>query len=169
MHAVIEGQVMRKTRFTNAGFSLIEVMIAVLVLAVGILGAGALQTVGLQTTQGAYLRSQGVILASDIIDRMRANRSVAASYVNAPAAAEPDASCWSAAGGCTPAQIATIDVWRWHNSLAGTLPNGVGIVVKDASNNYVITVTWAENEWVANVGRSSGQLKSVQLSASITP
>lgn len=158
---------MQRKRRHETGFSLIEVMIALLVLAIGILGAGALQTVGLQTTQGAYLRSQGIILASDIVDRMRANRKALAAYVVATGAVTVTdiPSCWIAAGGCTPAEIANADLSRWKNSLTNTLPNGVGQIASNGGDNYTVTVTWDENEWAGAARGNTPQ--SVTLNVAV--
>ena len=56
------------------GASLIEVLIAVLVLAIGLLGIAAMQATALRSSQSAYVRSQGVVNTYSIIDAMRANR-----------------------------------------------------------------------------------------------
>lgn len=149
---------MHSMRTANKGFTLIEVLVAVLVLAVGILGAGALQTVGLQVTQGAANRSQAVILASDIVDRMLANRTVLNTYVGTdtstvvPAAAP---ACLSAAGGCSPAQIAAADISAWATRMA-VLPNGVGTIAL-LNGAYVVQVTWNENEWTGAARGSTPQ------------
>ncbi len=58
---------------TNTGFTLIEVLIAMLVLAVGLLGLAGLQATSLRNNQSAYNRSQATQLAYDLADRMRAN------------------------------------------------------------------------------------------------
>jgi type IV pilus assembly protein PilV len=59
---------------TNRGLSLIEVLVALLVLSVGLLGLTALQTFTLQANQGAYHRTQAVNTAYEIADFMRTNR-----------------------------------------------------------------------------------------------
>ncbi|HLE93281.1 MAG TPA: type IV pilus modification protein PilV, partial [Sulfuricaulis sp.] len=59
--------------FQHRGFSLIEVLVALLVLSIGLLGLAALQTTSLQYNTGSYFRTQATFLAYDIIDRMRAN------------------------------------------------------------------------------------------------
>jgi type IV pilus modification protein PilV len=59
------------------GFSLFEVLIALVVLSVGLLGLASLQTNTLKFNQGAYLRTQATNLAYDMADRMRANRAAA--------------------------------------------------------------------------------------------
>lgn len=57
----------------SRGFSLIEVLVALLVISVGVLGVAALQTKGLQYTQDTVLRNNAVMLANDLIEVMRAN------------------------------------------------------------------------------------------------
>lgn len=64
-------------RTQNKGFTLIEVMVALLVLSIGLLGLAALQATSLKTNHGAYTRGQAIFLAYDIMDRMRANRTEA--------------------------------------------------------------------------------------------
>jgi type IV pilus assembly protein PilV len=67
-----------KTGKSESGFTLLEVLIALLVLAIGLLGLAALQTTGLRSNQMATSRTHATQLAYDISDRMRAN--VAGSY-----------------------------------------------------------------------------------------
>lgn len=59
------------------GFSLIEVLVALVILAFGLLGLAGLQMAGLRNNDSAYLRSQATFHAYDIVDRMRANRAEA--------------------------------------------------------------------------------------------
>ena len=59
------------------GFSLIEVLIAILVLAIGLLGMANMQASGMRCTHGAYLRTQATVLGDDILDSMRANVTAA--------------------------------------------------------------------------------------------
>src|SRR5512138_827355 len=61
-----------------AGFTLIEVLIALVVLAIGMLGIAAVYLEGLRASRDALLRTQAVILAADMGDRIRANRYVLA-------------------------------------------------------------------------------------------
>lgn len=117
------------------GFSLIEVMIAVLVLSVGLLGMAALQGMSLQNARSANYRSQATNLAYQLIDSMRGNRT--SSNLNAylvalnnwtpicpgPAATPPLA--------CTGASVnpVTCDVARWQDRICRDLPNGRGRIV----------------------------------------
>src|SRR5690606_668255 len=62
------------TRSSNRGFTPVGVMVAVVVLAIGLLGMATLMMQSLQSSESAYSRSQASLLAYDIIDRMRANK-----------------------------------------------------------------------------------------------
>ena len=64
------------------GFSLIEVLVALFVLSIGLLGLAALQTTGLRFSHQSYERTQATLQAYDIIDRMRTNKSGTGDTVN---------------------------------------------------------------------------------------
>lgn len=116
------------------GFSLIEVLIALLVTSVGLLGLAALQAKSLQYNHGAYLRSQANILAYDMADRMRINRDVARTngYNISLSATAPS--------GIERVQI---DQSEWLALLARILPAGDGAVTC-ASRVCEITVKWRD-------------------------
>lgn len=127
------------------GFTLIEVLIALLVLAIGLLGVLALQATSLQHNQSAYLESQAAFLANDVLDRMRANKVNAPSYKTDLGDSVTSAkNC--ASGSCTPLELASWDLSQWKQLVASTLPAGRGAVVvtPDAVNgdNYTITVEY---------------------------
>jgi type IV pilus assembly protein PilV len=111
----------------NTGFTLIEVLIAMLVLAVGLLGLAGLQVTSLNNNQRAYFRSQATQLAYDMADRMRTN--ITLGNYNNQAATNDD--CKAAA--CTPAQMAGYDLKQWNDQLAAQLPSGQGIVCLDST------------------------------------
>lgn len=97
------------------GFSLIEVLVTVLVLAVGLLGVAGLQGVSVRNNHSAYLRTQATHLAYEIVDAMRANRDVALAGGYALA--------WSTAPSSSDV-IAQADLVAWRNRLTGLLPTG---------------------------------------------
>ena len=66
-----------RPRAAAAGFTLIESLVALLVLSIGLLGVAAMQLASLQANNGAFQRTQATFLAQDIADRMRANREAA--------------------------------------------------------------------------------------------
>lgn len=118
----------------QSGFTLLEILVAIVVLSIGLLGLASLQAVGLRTNQSAYLRSQATLLAEDMVDRMRANNvAVRANDYNLPVA-NPSANCRSAAG-CSPNEMAQNDYAEWTTALAGVFPNGEGVVCIDSTPN----------------------------------
>lgn len=123
----------RAVRSAQGGFTLIEVMVAVVVLSIGLLGLAALQTTGLRNNHSAYYRSQATFLAYDITDRMRANRAAAtAGSYNLALDAAP-------AGGST---IAAGDQTEWINSLSNLLPEGDGSITVAAGGVATVIVQW---------------------------
>ena len=122
------------------GFTLLEAMIALLVLSIGLLGIAALQAQGLRYNTDSYIRSQATILAYDIIERMRINSTNAAAYVGGLPAAE----C-----GEEGADLAENDRACWHAGVAAVLPGGNAEIVGNVGGNpdaYRITVTWFDRQ-----------------------
>ena len=123
-----------------AGFTLIEVMVAVLVMSIGLLGLASLQATSLRFNNDSSAQTQAAYLASDMADRMRANVSKAAAY---PAqAAGANANCYTAAG-CSPDEMAANDIHEWNQALA-TLAAGQGTITALGGGLYTITVMWDE-------------------------
>ena len=133
----------------NNGFSLIEVLVAIVVLSIGLLGLAGLQTAGLKSNNSAYQRSQASILANEILDRMRANRvGIQAGYYNDPYSGGTPGrpSCIDTTVGCGTENMADYDVYYWETSLANTLPNGQGAITgTGAGSVFTITVMWDDN------------------------
>jgi type IV pilus assembly protein PilV len=127
------------------GFTLVEVLVALVVLSVGMLGIAGLYVMTLQSGGTAIYRTQAVNLASDMADRIRANRNAGAAYA---AGASGSLTCVGAgAVDCSPADLAADDVLQWQTELAATLPNGNGDVAvagAAAPLTYTITVSWSE-------------------------
>ena len=115
------------------GIALMEALIAIVLLSVGALGYAALQMKGLSASSSAMWRSKAGILAYEMADRMRANRTglVAGSY-NALGAPQVVADCGAAAD-CSPARMAQLDHAQWNTTLANDLPRGSGVVCLDAT------------------------------------
>ena len=123
---------MRLPTHTQTGSSLIEVLVSMTVLAVGILGIGAMQTNTLKANQNSYMRTQAIFHANDIIERMRSNaQGVEAGNYDDPAPVVT-ANCQAAAG-CTAAQMAANDVAQWETSVAAALPLGAATVCLDST------------------------------------
>ena len=127
---------MRKSYATGfrqqSGFTLIEVLISALILAVGIIGIAGLQGVSLRSNQSAFMRSQATAFAYDLADRMRSNISSANAGWYDPATAAAIAACNSVAG-CTPQNLAQNDLSEWNAAITTYLPMGQGYVCIDST------------------------------------
>ena len=127
------------------GFTMVEAMVALVVLAVGMLGIAGLYVTTLRSGGGAIYRMQAVNLASDLADRIRANRTANVAYLNAPA----NNNCYGAAAvNCGPTAMAANDLFVWQNQIAAILPSGNGSVnvvagpIAGGPYVYTITITW---------------------------
>jgi type IV pilus assembly protein PilV len=125
----------------KTGFTLIEVLIAMVVLAVGLLGLAGLQATSLKNNQSAYNRSQATQLAYDLADRMRANTGAAASYLTAAAG---NANC-SSTTGCSATDMAKNDLFEWNAAISQALPAGAVGSIALAGGIYTITINWDDN------------------------
>jgi len=120
-------------RRTQRGTTLIETLVALVVLSVGLLGIAALQMTSLRNNRGAHLRSQAQVLAYDIADRMRANRN----------AALADAYLISLTGTPSGTGMVLTDMQEWKNTIAAALPSGQGEITR-AGNMFRIRIQWTD-------------------------
>ena len=134
----------------QAGFTLIEALVAVVVLGIGLSGMAGLQILSFRSGQQAYQRTQASLLAYDIVDRMRAN-------VPAVLAGDYDTGfgdnvsalelCFGITADCTPAEFADHDRRMWRRALNTSLPGGSGAVataVVGGQTQATVTVQWVE-------------------------
>ncbi len=118
----------------QSGFTLIEVLVAVIVLSIGLVGVAGLQAVSLKNNQSAFMRSQASALAYDLADRMRANVPGANAGMYDPTAKAATASCKTPTG-CTTQQMAQNDLFEWDAAITTYLPVGQGFVCIDSTPN----------------------------------
>lgn len=129
-------------RRAQTGFTLIEVLVSVVVFAIGLLGLAAMQAISMRNNYDASLRTYATIAAYDIIDRMQANQRGLQNHAyhrNATAAGAEISACKTivldinagTAQGCTAAQLANHDIAQWRAHLAQSLTNGEGVVCID--------------------------------------
>lgn len=145
-------------RRKQAGVSLLEVLIALLITSVGLLGFAGLQSRALLSTEDTYVRTQATSIAQEVVERMRMNGITGATqsnaFTNPSLAAYTTAANWSGAvpaadclGGtkkCTVAQMALFDIAQIRQVVetSGSLPNGSVLVAACANNRVCAYVAW---------------------------
>lgn len=150
------------------GYSLVEVLVAVVIISVGILGIAGLQVISIQQNRSALVRAEATKYASDILDRIRVNRG---EDYTVDIASNPSAPPDCMAGTCSTAQMKSFDLNYWkcainHKDDAGVvlgacgglgfqaadnfIPGGQGGIVLTANNVYEVTVRWKEDDVVGN-------------------
>ena len=132
-----------RSRARRDGFSLIEVLVSILVLSFGMLGVASLLAKSLSGSHASTLRTQAIVLADDLADRMRANRvtAVAPGPNNYEGIAAAENRCRAVHYGhghaapvaCTPQQLAADDLFDWFAQVAAVLPAGTGVVCIDST------------------------------------
>lgn len=136
----------------QAGFSLVEVLIALVIMSVGMLGIAGLYVQSLQAGRTSMFRHHAVTLAADVADRIRANPLAGIAYIDPVGA---DNNCVLGGAICTSAQMAANDIFLWKNQARDSLPGGdVTVVFAPAAGvvppSYQITISWTEpNQIVA--------------------
>jgi type IV pilus assembly protein PilV len=133
----------------QAGFTLVEVLIALVIMSIGMLGIAGLYVHSMQAGSTSMFRHHAVTLAGDIADRIRANPRAGAAYALGGA----NNNCVGAGIDCTPAEMAANDIFLWDQQAVATLPNGaVNVVFNNGVNppTYQITVTWTQPGEVLN-------------------
>lgn len=139
----------------SGGYSLLEVLVAILVLSIGVLGVAAMLTSTLRETRGAANHSKAVALAWDMVERIRANRAAGMAYESDEDATGGSRGCRATHANDTPQScssedLAAHDIHEWKTALADRehgLPEGSGSIEINASTappTYTVTVSWTE-------------------------
>ena len=153
----------------STGFTLLEVLIAVVIFAIGLLGIAGLQVAGMRYTHGSQLRAVATIQAENMADRMRANKvGLAAGKYNVEGTMPTSYSVDCSVADCDTGQLAEYDLVVWnvaaadgkpHESNADVLPSGKGVVCIDSTPDdggpdgwecdnegivYAIKIAWEE-------------------------
>ena len=165
------------------GATMIEVLIAMVIVSTSMLAIALYGLVGLQENQTAYIRSQANLLAYDIADRIRGNVSYAIENDGNYSMSTDDAgtipgavNCATAAAGCDPADLAAQDIREWAENfvdVAGVgadgaayeavIPDGVGDIDVD-DQDVVITIVWNDTNWnTANGANRADSTSQLQL------
>jgi len=133
-----------------AGFSLIEVLVALVVMAVGLLGGVTMVIEGLRTSRTALEQTQAATLAADLGERIRTNRAAGPTYSLEAGTelAAPEATC-ATIDECGPTEVAERDLYEWQQAVLAALPGAVtevGVVQEATAetHTYSITIRWAQ-------------------------
>lgn len=127
----------------QGGMTLLEVLITLLVFSIGLMGSASMQVTGLRLNQSAHLRTLAVIQAYDLADRIRANQAgVAAGAYDSISNTPANPGC--ATNGCSPEQIAQLDIHEWNTTNARDLPLGGGSVERQGGDVFRIRVMWKD-------------------------
>jgi type IV pilus assembly protein PilV len=139
------------------GVSLVEALVALVVMSIGMLGIAALYIESVKANRSALLRTQAVTLANDMADRIRANRLAGNSYALAMGAAPPAAHNCVSGVNCLEDDLAEDDVNRWVTSVRsatgmpwnGATPPQTAVIFTPAigvglPDTYAIVITWRE-------------------------
>lgn len=156
------------------GFTLLEVMIAMVIFAVGLLGLAGMQSIAFQNEHSSYSRSQAILLAYEMADRIKANAPGSPAYIipsNTLTVAGYTGPTMCTNADCTITDMVRYDMGLWKASLASLLPSGLGSIsriVAAGNTTQTITVHWDEDRTGA-VGtncpvQSAADLRCFQLS-----
>jgi len=147
-------------RRRQRGVSIVEALVAFVILSVGLLGIAGLYLESVRSNRTALTRTAAVQLANDLADRIRANRSAEGAYALQPLGTVPTGPSTTTAcvtSSCTPAVLASYDLKTWYDHVLlvipkdpdGTTPPRVGVAYTNGTNvstpdRYVITIAWME-------------------------
>jgi type IV pilus assembly protein PilV len=141
------------------GVSLIESMIALLVISIGLLGIAALQITAMKQNNSALQHSQSVWIAYDIADRIRANFGEFNNYAGIDTNNTYAQDCITSA--CTSTQLITSDAQNWARRVQN-LPSGRGLISSPAATQIRIRVMW-DDEGTGATGTQCGTDPAVDL------
>ncbi|QRX81270.1 type IV pilus modification protein PilV [Glaciimonas sp. PAMC28666] len=139
----------------QTGVGMIEVLVALLISAIALLGLAGLQITSLKYQKMAHFRALASQSSADMADRIRANPMAVKekNYVTGEkflANAKPKSKCVNSGSVCTAQQIAKVDIYNWRRDLSRSLTNGWGDITseKDAAKNdtggLILTVYFSE-------------------------
>lgn len=147
----------------SGGFALLEVLVAILVLAFGLLGFALLQTMSVRFTQSANHRTKATDMAYDILDQMRSNRLLAAQY---SAATFDDTTTGVACDQTTGVVTIQTNIQTWQCRARRALGEGSSATVTYNNGIATVTMTWADQRWERDAARRTGSYQTGTLTMS---
>ncbi|WP_020581532.1 type IV pilus modification protein PilV [Endozoicomonas elysicola] len=124
------------------GFTLIEVLVAMLILSISLLGMAGLQIMSLQSSGSSLARSQATMMAYDLAERMRRNPDQTGFYITNLDQVITSPDCLST--GCSPEELAREDIIQWQTSLQDI--NGEAALAS-INNEITLEISWSESHY----------------------
>lgn len=139
----------------QTGATMIEVLVTILVLAVGLLGLSATQMMSLKNGNSSHYRYLAALAAEEMADRMRANPAGINSNSYDGQSVDGSESSVDCSSACNGSSLARLDLYDWGQVLKSNLPGGEGEIDINGEN-VTITVTWTEQHTGENRGTAAG-------------
>ena len=153
-----------------SGFTMIEVLVTLVIIALTLFGTAGLQSFAMKMNQGGQLRTQAVILALDLLERMEANNPAAVggnaygsgtyAVSSLPTAYTTD--CYSSP--CSTSALATYDLYQFRQKLLAQLPNASATITISGTGpfTYTLQISWEERiAKVASTATTTGGTTTV--------
>jgi len=158
---------------SSTGFTLLEVMIAMVIFSIGLLGLAGIQAVALSNNNSAYTRTVSMQLAYNMTDVLRASTDGTGNIINAfdavttaiPGSAPT--SCIqkyldpATVPSCTETQLADFEIYHWKKRIEKELASGLGSISK-SGDVFTITIMW-DDEHTGATGTACGTNSAVDL------
>lgn len=180
----------RNTKSRSLGFSLVEVMVALIIICVGMLGIAKLQALMLSDTGASRMRALAALEASSIAASMHADRdywaatpattttiddTIAAGAITSTdntLTTSPDCQFGGADAPCTPAKLAAYDLQNWRSDMYNTLRGATSIIACTNIATVIsctITINWQENTAASNTQESAGTFQNETYQLVVNP
>ena len=164
---MVNMQTRMRYKSKQRGFSLIEVLVTLLIVASAVLGSAGLQAYALKINVGGQYRNQAVFLMEDMVERMQTNKafsvgSTSTAGYDTSLASPSSTNCVTTT--CSPSVLAVYDVTQWETNIASTLPpqvnalgtptkafgtvsqTSVGNLTTNTPSTYIVTVNWGDRK-----------------------
>lgn len=139
----------------QTGATMIEVLVTILILAVGLLGLSATQVMSLKNGNNSHQRYLAALAAEEMADRMRANPAGILNGNYDGKSVDGTEASVSCSTKCSSGNLAKLDLHDWGQVLSKNLPGGSGEIDVDGEK-VTLTVTWNEQHTGASRGTASG-------------
>lgn len=137
----------------SAGFTMLELLVTLFLVAIGILGTASLQTTALKIAHDAQLRSQAVIAGLDLLERIEANNPAAISGAYAPTSLPASYPKDCTIDYCAPNELATYDLVQFKTRLESQLPGASATITFAGTGPFTYTI---QIDWEARIAKAAG-------------